>query len=221
MDGATTHLHLENPESERAVEALEAYLEHHPSDNNALCDLALIYFGKLEDKTKAFELFERIVENHKQSDHHGETGTLCAALQNIGLIYQRRKQYSDAYNAYIKAYESDPAWHSSGEFAAQTLWVLGKHDEAIDLFRKLLQDHPSLTHVRSQCAYFLARTGELDEARTLCREVESEDPTDETSWKNLAKTYEVLSETDQRARAQRLSSKYPRPDRRPAKKELA
>jgi len=163
---------LEEGKFVEAVRILQRLIKKHPEFTAARNNLALAYYymGQFD---KALETIRQVLEMDSGNLH---------ALCNLAIFYQHngsREQLDELLDLLRKTYP----FHTDHLFKlATTLGILGEHDAAHRLFRRLLKaggeasGDPCLHHYTAVSAY---NTGRMETAERLWRQTEKLDPQSE------------------------------------------
>lgn len=114
------------------IEKLQSLLQEDPSNFQARRELAIL----LADKGFNEEALSNLLYLTKYFPEDAEL------MYNLGILYEKLKDFEKAEKAYRKAVEISPQddfYYNLGE----VLVTLKKWDEAIDIFKKVLQNDPN------------------------------------------------------------------------------
>ena len=120
-----------------------------------MCSSDLLREGRLSDAATAFGLAR-------------DYAPLAAALDGKGCVAFLKGDFAQAEDLFRQAYESDVTYDEALGNLALVLDVVGRHEEALDLYGELLEQHPEAARQRNNRAALA-----FDEA-TDPREVEAE-----------------------------------------------
>ena len=124
---------LEQKDLYGGVGQLQEYLKSEPDDLNALILLANAYKDLGIDE-EAINYYKKIISI--QYDNH-------LAYYNLGLLYQKNKNYEEAQNYFLKSIELNDKY-APAYYALGLSYMSGnKFDKARDLFFKYLQIDPN------------------------------------------------------------------------------
>jgi tetratricopeptide (TPR) repeat protein len=159
---------LEEGRFGEAVRVLQRLVKKHPEFTAARNNLALAFYyvGKFD---KAMETILQVIEQDPGNLH---------ALCNLAIFYQHfgaKEKLADLLSMLRKLY---PYHHDHLFKLATTMGILGEHEAAYRLFRRLLKSgeagsDPSLYHYTAVAAF---NTGRLEEARKYWQQTEKLDP---------------------------------------------
>lgn len=187
---------LEEGRFVEAVRILQRVIKKHPEFTAARNNLALAYYymGQFD---KALETIEKVLELDNGNLH---------ALCNLAIFYQHngtKRQLIEVLDLLRKTYP----FHNDHLFKlATTMGILGEHEAAYRLFRRLLKaggesaDDPCLHHYAAVSAY---NTGRMESAAKLWRETEKLDPQSE-----IPKFYLSLLEKDEKKSSAKPTVSY-------------
>jgi tetratricopeptide (TPR) repeat protein len=159
---------LEEGKFAEAVRLLEKLLKMHPDFTAARNNLALAYYymGHFE---KSMSTIHEVLEQEPGNLH---------AMCNLAIFHQHfsnKRELNDLLSVLLKMFP----YHADHVFKlATTMGILGEHEKAYQLFRRLLKSgevglEPSLYHYTAVAA---ANIGRYDEAQKLWRQAGKADP---------------------------------------------
>jgi tetratricopeptide (TPR) repeat protein len=133
---------------DQAIEAFAKVLELNPAHPHARnCrGASLAQLGRFEEAHREFELQVR--------DHPEDI--MGRANLALSLLYRLRDP-ERALPAFDAAMKLDPSWPGLRLGRARALWLLGRHDQAIESIETLLEAAPEDPDVLVQASWFLAR----------------------------------------------------------------
>lgn len=180
--GAETELtlgeaYLRTGNNTRAVDLLNAYLKGRRTSNFPIAryDLGYAYMG-LKNYTAAATAFERVVKEP------GNLGTDIAAdaETRLGDCFYYRKQWTDAADAYNRAYKMNP---SAGDYALFQQAVMqgyaGNFSAKLKGMRQLQEQYPTSTLIPDamlEMTEAMLRTGDKESAIATWRRLINEYP---------------------------------------------
>jgi len=93
-------------------------------------------FNKTGNLNKAEAYYEEALERYPES---------MDILYEMGKLYRERKEWDIAFEYLKKAYEQDPSYWGPKAvvLAPDTLMKMGKYDEALELSKEILKNHPN------------------------------------------------------------------------------
>jgi TolB-like protein/Tfp pilus assembly protein PilF len=91
----------------------------------------------------------------------------------VGRCYIYARRFGQAYDALAGLLKSEPGHRLTAIWLARALCGLDRAGEAVELLQRLPANEQT-PYVRSILAYALAAAGRSDEARAMCRDLESE-----------------------------------------------
>ncbi len=166
----------ESGEFERAHAIARSLLSSNPDDVYGLQILGFAAFRQ-GDNQRALEAFWRA-----NRIEPGQPTLLCW----LGVLYRERGDFAQAERAFRDAVRINPrdgdAWCQFGE----TLYVLGRKDEARDAFDRALAAAPVSAAVLAKSARFFEMVHDLNKARALAEQARSLNPNDELTAIALA-----------------------------------
>ena len=133
-----------------------------------------------------------------------EARPTSTVFSNLGTYYYYTQQYSEAADAFQKALEIDAndyrIWGNLGDAyrvsAGTRARAAEAHRQALRLAREMLVRAPADLALRCQMAALLAKTGDLDGARSALRELEHEKLAEPDLLFNKAVAFEITGDRD-------------------------
>jgi len=113
-----------------------------------------------------------------------------------GLILSRSGQAAEAHEQFQKTFELERNFPRAHFHFGRALAHEGKYEEAIKEFEQALQLAPESTGPLSMLAYCYARTGRIEEARTILGQLIEQAKIEHASWRDVAGIYAGLGEKD-------------------------
>jgi tetratricopeptide (TPR) repeat protein len=120
------------------------------------------------------------------------SAALADEIADVNLLYQSRK-YAEALgkaDAYLKRSPRDAAMRF---VKGLTLADMGRHSEAIEVFKSLIADFPSMPEPYNNLAVLYAASGQYDQARAVLERAVEANPNYTRASENLADTYVTLA----------------------------
>jgi cytochrome c-type biogenesis protein CcmH len=190
---------LANAESNRDLEALvakvEAHLAQNPSDAQGWRALAPAYraLGRYEDSARAYA--EALRMGKSDASLYADMGEVLA-MGSQGLV---TKAASDAFDEALKLDAKHPKAHY---YRGLARLQEGKPQEALNIWRAMLEDAPEGAPWRALVEKEIARSGGTEQSRMIASMVDglaqrlARDGSDLDGWLKLARARLVLGEPD-------------------------
>ncbi len=160
-------------------------LEHgdHPEAMRLLAKIAIDY-DVLEDAENLLDGVMNLVP-----DHH------AARAEFVDVLIKRQK-YGRAYDEISPLLKRDPANPDARALAATALGGMGRHQEAIEIYRGMLAEQPDNADIPLWLGHALKTIGQVPEAVTAYRQAIERRPAFGDAWWSLAnlKTHRFSSE---------------------------
>ncbi len=116
---------------------------------------------------------------------------------NLGLIYHKDKQYSQAQKEFLDALSADPANTSARYYLGNTLRATGQPEQALIQYQKALELSPDNIYVVNGLAMTYIALKQDAEALTAFEQAARIDPRNPAAYFNLAVQAERLNKTDE------------------------
>ncbi|MCI0617498.1 sulfatase-like hydrolase/transferase, partial [bacterium] len=120
---------------------------------------------------------------------------------NLGLIYHKDKQYSQAQKEFLDALSADPSNTSAHYYLANTLRATGQHEQALIQYQKALQLSPDNVFVVNGLAMTYIALKRDAEALTAFEKAAGIDPQNPAAHYNLAVQAERMNKTEEAVNA--------------------
>ncbi len=120
---------------------------------------------------------------------------------NLGLIYHKDKQYSQAQKEFLDALSADPSNTSAHYYLANTLRATGQHEQALIQYQKALQLSPDNVFVVNGLAMTYIALKRDAEALTAFEKAAEIDPQNPAAHFNLAVQAERMNKTEEAVNA--------------------
>lgn len=169
---------LNLPDSRKAIEILEAYLNDHPEDQLVLKELALSHFY-VDQYEESIGLFSKAIE---QKAFNPE------AYFYIGLNHKYAGDTVRAISNFQKAVEQDPEYYD-GYMQLGLLLSQRKNNLALTYFDNAIQIDPRSTEAIYGKAKFLQDTRRYSESKRVYRQLAALDPQRAETYFNLGYIY--------------------------------
>jgi predicted Zn-dependent protease len=183
---------LANREAAAALPDLERLLVAAPEDLDLLAMRASALHA-LERNEEARLAFERLAAAGAASGHPARAATTCLALASFHARADAAGEAArHATSDCVERFPDDPA---VVRVASALFDAAARHDEATQLVRGALARGPASFDLRALLAERLERSGEMDEAEALWREV-AEETDAALAWQLLAGHYRRRNRTD-------------------------
>lgn len=130
---------------------------------------------------------------------------LASAYNNLGMLYLKEQDYTDAAEVLKRAVEFDPNMQSASAMLGMTYFQLGVNEKAEPLLRTALSANPSDDNLEMMLALTLIDLKKYGEAASHLNNFLGRNPKNEEAWYVLRKTYLLLSE-DVRAKINEMNS---------------
>ena len=142
--------------------------------------------GNYEESLKAFEKLSRL-----------DPAARAVCAYNRARIFIYKREYDRALKEIEWGEKAEPDHPMLKIFRSGVYYYRGDKEQAVDLMRKVLEEHPNMDGIRPLFAIYLAGSGRGDEAREQLSEdalAISRSDHDMAYW--VASTYALLGEKD-------------------------
>jgi serine/threonine-protein kinase len=181
-------IYMARGEKKKARSEIELLQKQFPND-------APLYFvkgvmhrldGEYEESLKAFEKLSRL-----------DPAARAVSAYNRARIFIYKKEYDQAIKEIERGEKAEPDHPMLKIFRSGVYYYRGDKEMAIDLMKKVIDEHPEMDGIKPLYAIYLAGSGRPDEARAQLTEEAlaiSRADHDMAYW--VASTYALLGEKD-------------------------
>ena len=141
---------------DRALGAARRAVELAPGSGEAWTSLALVHDQRWEwrDAASAWERALALDPNFAPLRHYHGVG-----LVGLGRL-------DEALSEFARAEELDPLYWITGTWYGMTLWLAGRHDDAVRKIDELIARHPNVERIHAEAGLLALRRGDFDRAAT-------------------------------------------------------
>jgi tetratricopeptide (TPR) repeat protein len=162
---------------------------------------------------------QQLYEQAKSAQERGDIGTaigkyraivtlaphLASAYNNLGMLYLKRREYTDAADVLKRALELDPKMRSASGMLGMSYFQLGLNDKAEPLLREALSFQPTDDNLEMTLALVLINLKKYGEAASHLNTLLNRNPKNLEAWYSLRRTYLELAE-DARGKIDQIDS---------------
>jgi len=134
-------------------------------------------------------------------------GFFNAKIDLAGL-YLNLNEIDKAYKMYVSAYLQDTTYHPASLNAALCAEALGKNEDAIYYYNKLLQVNPNMKEGYNNLSYLYFRMDSIEKSIEVNQKAIAHNPSWKEPYENLSKTYMMLNDTVNAQKYYRLSLQH-------------
>ncbi len=181
-------IYLARGEKKKAHSEVDLLTKQFPND-------APLYFvkgvvhrlsGEYDDSLRAFEKLSRL-----------DPAARAVSAYNSARIFIYKREYDKALEYIERGEKAEPDHPMLQIFRSAVYYYRGDAEMAIDLMKKVLDEHPEMDGIRPLYAIYLAGAGRLDEARAeLTDDVLAVSRADHDSAYWVTSTYALLGEKE-------------------------
>jgi len=168
----------------------------NPFKSRALLQAGMSYFSEAEDKgfeeaplRKSAEQYDQLLTRYEKNfdkgkmDFEGRAEYITSGIINLGLTYSKLKETDKAVETYAMMPKDNPEYGRAVFFRGQAFVDAGRTDEAVQLYRDMVNDNSLSEDWRSRAAIELAsnltKAGRHDEAISEYQRIITEYPKSE------------------------------------------
>lgn len=165
----------------KAVRMAKKAVALHPEDSRAYLTLAVTaaHLGDTDEEIAAYE----------KAFSLGVADNPMKYINNLGLAYDRKQNFSKAVKMFEKAIEVNPGYPGSYNNLGVVYSRMGQFDQALRSFEKAINLHPRFAEPYHNQGQTLLQQGEVDRAIELCQKAIQLKPNYPDAYNTLGVAY--------------------------------